>query len=148
MHPAFVPLIIAGGLAALAAFWSGIVWLIAQLGGWGRLARHFATDAPPAPEARSFSMASGAVGMSRYNGALRVHVQPDGLRLSVLLPFRPGHPPVLIPWAEIASVERKTRFAISTYEVAVGDPEVATLTLPESVIEAMRDVLPTAVEAE
>ena len=92
-------------------------------------------------------MTSGAVGTSRYSGVLRVHVQPDGLRLSVWALFRPGHPPVRIPWSEVASVERKTFLGLSRFEVRIGEPRITTLTLPASVVEAMRDVLPTAIPA-
>jgi len=35
---------------------------------------------------------------------------PWGLHLSVLFPFRPGHPPLLIPWQDISAIETKRGF--------------------------------------
>ena len=144
MDGLFPALAVLGGAAAFALFWSGIAWTIGQAGGWGALARRFRTDAPPDPNAWASHVTSGSVGSARYNGVLRVWVQPDGLRLAVWAPFRPGHPPVLVPWNEITAVERKRFLGLSRFEVTVGEPRVATLTLPEAVVEAMRDALPHA----
>jgi hypothetical protein len=42
--------------------------------------------------------------------------RPWGLYLSVLFPFRPGHPPLLIPWQDISATETKRGFG-SGYEM-------------------------------
>jgi hypothetical protein len=38
---------------------------------------------------------------SSYNQVIRMTAAEDALYLSVLLPFRIGHPPLCIPWKEI-----------------------------------------------
>lgn len=144
----FALVIVAIFLVVFTLFWSGVVWLIAALGGWRRLAGLFGTDRPPNPDAQTFQMVSGRLGTSQYSGVLRVDVQADGLRLAVFPFFRPGHPPLLIPWGEIVSVERRQVLFLSAFVLTIGDPRVATLQLPERVIEAMRDALPTAVETD
>ncbi len=43
-------------------------------------------------------MQGGKLGQVTYSGCLTIHSSAEELHLSVLLPFRPGHPPVFIPW--------------------------------------------------
>ena len=131
-------------LVAMPLMWVSASHLLAHVGGWQRLASLFSTSRPRDPAAASFHFQSSKIGTTRYKSALRFDVQPDGLRVSVLLPFRPGHPPVLIPYGEIADIERTSWLGFKTYTMTVGAPEVATMTLPHRVVEAMRDAVPTA----
>lgn len=124
-------LIVAG--VALAA---GLV-AAKSLFGWRRLAARYRTAEPPGPGA-SFRYVSGWVGSSRYRNGLMLHVQPDGLRLSVLATFRPGHPPLLIPWGEISGVRRLDLLGWASVDLTVGAPTIATLQLPERVVRAIR----------
>ena len=121
----------------------GTLLLVARLSGWRRMAERFATDEPPAPDAVRFRWQTGYVGWARYKDRLDVAVQPDGLRLSVFAAFRAGYPPLLIPYSEIAAVERKSRVLFSVYQLTVGEPRVGRVTLPERVMEAAREALPT-----
>jgi hypothetical protein len=41
---------------------------------------------------------SGYVGLTSYGSCLIVGVDPTGIRLSILFPFRIGHPPLFLPW--------------------------------------------------
>ncbi|HEX9669848.1 MAG TPA: hypothetical protein VGC93_10225 [Thermoanaerobaculia bacterium] len=98
-------LAVALGLTLIPLFWMGVVSLIARLGGWGALAAAYAapgsTSAPGTPCWRG---QSGTLsGYMNYNGVLRVCADPRGLGLSVMVLFRPGHAPLLIPWSEIAA---------------------------------------------
>ena len=45
--------------------------------------------------------AEGSVHLARYNGVLTVGVNPAGLYLAVMPLFRPGHPPLFIPWPDV-----------------------------------------------
>jgi len=92
-----------GFLIVFPLFWMGIGVLI-SFWGWRWLAAQY-------PEPRPFTGdyatgRSGAVGMSRYNHVLRVGADSEGLALAVMFLFRVGHPPLFIPWEEVASVER------------------------------------------
>jgi len=61
------------------------------------------------------------------------------LYLSLMLPFRPGHPPLLIPWRDIREVGRRRYRLRERVVVEIGSPSLATVTLPMNVFQA-RDV--------
>ena len=89
--------------------WSLLNVLIARLTGWGALAERFACKQRPRGE--WFRYATVAFSRwSGYNGCVTVCIGETGLYLMVLFPFRPGHPPLLIPWQEILHVgEHKSK---------------------------------------
>jgi len=128
------PLILAG----FVAFWCFISWLIAAMG-WTYLAARYRTDAPAAAGSRLFS--GGLVGGGMYRGTLIVGIQPDGLRLSVLFPFRVGHPPVLVPWSEFTDVREKKAWDGREAEFRIGTPRATTVTLYGRTGDAVRDAL-------
>ena len=117
-------------------FWSGVVWVIAQMG-WARLARHYQTDAQTT--SRRFRFTSGAVGLSNYNSALHVGIEPEGLHLSVPLLFRPGHPPLLIPWEDIVDVRKRSMLWMTNYALQIGTPHVGTVAVQEKVLQAIQE---------
>jgi hypothetical protein len=49
-------------------------------------------------------------GWANYNGCLTVGGNVEGLYLSVLFLFRPGHPPLFVPWIEISGRIEKRRW--------------------------------------
>ena len=118
------------------AFWCGVVWLIGRVG-WARLARHYETDAPRIGP--TFRWESGRVGASAYSGVLTVSVEPDGLRLAVMPLFRPGHPPVLIPWEEIRAIRPRRVLWHTSYALDTAPPEPVTVHLSRRVVEAIRE---------
>ena len=91
---------IAGGLAFFAALWCAVTAGL-SLGGWFQLARNY-RDAAPGGEAVRCRYAQ--VGRTGYRGAVRVTLADDALHLSVLRPFRLGHPPLRIPWAAVVAL--------------------------------------------
>ncbi|MEM1116106.1 MAG: hypothetical protein AAF845_06415 [Bacteroidota bacterium] len=137
MSPAWiVPLF----LLAFPLFWSAVCWLIAQMG-WSRLAASYRTEAPPT--GRRLVVGIAYVGVSRYSGVLSAHVEPEGLRLSVLFLFRPGHPPVLLPWDAIVDIRPRKALWKTLYVLEIGDPKLTTVTVPETVVEAIAEAAPT-----
>jgi len=133
---ALIPLAV---LVAVPAFWCGVVWVISQFG-WGRLAKAYATDLPRT--GRTFRFVSGAIGMSNYSNALTVSIEPEGLRLAVPFLFRVGHPPLLLPWDEIQSIERQKVLWHTSYAIRPAAEGATTIRLPERVIVAIRDAAP------
>ena len=100
--------IVALAVVGFFVFWCFIVWLISAVGGWSSLAAHYRNELPFT--GRTWSFRSGMMGgIARYNGALTVGVNPSGLYLSVLPLFRPGHPPLFIPWSDV-TVGNEQRF--------------------------------------
>lgn len=107
-------------LLALVGF-AGSWWLLCRvlsLMGWGRLAAHFASGDEPAPTAR-FHLGRSAVGRVSYKNVIVAEVSPRGLRLRIAPVFRPGHPPLLIPWAAIGSVGQGQRLWAKYYCVPI-----------------------------
>ena len=88
------------------ALWSGVCVLLALLSGWAGLARRYrcAADEPLGAE----HLVTGMLGVVSFRGALTVGVAEDGLDLRVMALFRPGHPPLRIPWDAI-QVEGEAR---------------------------------------
>lgn len=92
-------------LAAFVLLWCTVSAILAFGGGWFGLARRY--RGRPAEMVRSITMASGSFdGLgAHYGNCLTVSVSPAGIGLSVVLPFRAFHPPVLIPWSAIEQCE-------------------------------------------
>jgi hypothetical protein len=89
------------------AFWSAISYLLAVFGGWRQLADNYRAAGGIAGRQWWFQSAhlGRHVGAARYGSVLFVTAGAEGVQLSVLLPFRIGHPTLLIPWKDI-QVER------------------------------------------
>ncbi len=91
-----------GGLALFVGLWCGICLGLAYAGGWQALARVYPDS--PRSEGRRFHFCSARVGAwVSYNSSLSVGANAWGVRLAVWPIFRPGHPPLFIPWNEISS---------------------------------------------
>ena len=131
--PWLIPLVV---LVAVPLVWVGVVALVSRAG-WARLAAHYETDAPAT--GRTFRFVSGAVGLATYGNALTVSLEPDGLRLAVIAPFRPGHPPLLIPWDEVGDVRRRKVLWHTDYALTPTAEGAATIRLPQRVVEAIRE---------
>lgn len=123
-------------LVVFPVIWCGVVWLVGRFG-WHTLAAAYATDAPATGE--TFRFQSGRVGASSYSGVLTVSIEPDGLRLDVMALYRPGHPPVLIPWDEVLDITPRKGLFGTAYALTPAAPDAVTVTLPERVIQSIRD---------
>jgi hypothetical protein len=89
-------------------FWCAIASLIAVLTGWTTLAERFRTTSTFTGPTWGFQSARMRWS-SHYHGCLTVGADTTGLKLSILFLFRPGHPPLFVPWSEI-SVAKRWRF--------------------------------------
>ncbi len=87
--------------------WIGISMLLAMMSGWHMLAGRFACTDKPYGDVRTagpfFHTVYGRYWV-HYNSVIRMTAASDALYLSVFGPFRAGHPPLRIPWAEIRIV--------------------------------------------
>jgi hypothetical protein len=120
-HPAFaLPIPILG----FAALWCGIVKVIALLG-WQRLAASYRVDELPAVPRKWLSLAY--VGFIQYQNVIRANASSEGLGLSVIFPFRIGHPPLLIPWQAIGPVHKKKKWLQSRYSITIHTDDTSSL---------------------
>jgi hypothetical protein len=103
-------------IPAFLFFWSGVVASISIVGGWHNLAKRFRQEETTfriSGEARGtlekFRWSSLKMGPkffpTNYGNCITVTLSDDGIGLKVMLLFRPLHPPLLIPWSAIESIE-------------------------------------------
>ena len=91
------------------ALWFGISFLLSVFSGWRQLSQYYRSSG--LFEGRRFYFQSGAMRLrARYNSVLILGVNSEGLYLSILFPFRVGHPPLLVPWGDISWTEKPGRF--------------------------------------
>ena len=93
-----IPLFVVG----FAALWGAILLVLSTLGGWGQLAQRYKRVTTIIGTTRWLQSA----GIRRYvevsyGHCLTVTFNDEGIGLSVLFPFRLGHPPLFIPWSEV-----------------------------------------------
>ena len=98
LNPFVFPYIFIGG-------WIYVCFSIAKDSGWNKLKEvvRYRKGISPDTENVVFFSGSSKIGGHEYNG-LRVGICTEGLVLKVYLPFRFGHPPLFISWANIATL--------------------------------------------
>jgi hypothetical protein len=99
-------------------FVCSVSFLISFLTGWFALTRRFKKQSEPYGEVRSagpFFYTVYMRGWSHYSSVIRLMAASDALYMSILLPFRIGHPPLRIPWDEIQFAS--TKFFFRSYIV-------------------------------
>ena len=112
-------------------------WILGQLDGWKGLYRRFPAAVDSRLAGPKFTFLRGRVGLFHWKRALVAHVTPEGLRLSVIFLFRPGHPPLLLPWSDIKMISRLREFPWRDFvEFEIGAPQVTTIRLPAKVFAA------------
>ena len=83
------------------AVWLLSMHLIAATGGWRELARVYPAGWPM-EGAREWRNRYGRLrALTGYNGCLNIAANAMGMQLSLWRIFRPGHPPLFIPWSDI-----------------------------------------------
>jgi hypothetical protein len=112
--------------------WSGVCLLLSSLGGWRRLSKSF--PATGSPHGTQFYMQTGMVGVVSYRSTLVIHTTPDGFYLSVVLPFRLGHPPMFIPWSAVRNAKAWSFLWVDGVAFEVGEPSVGKLRLPRKAV--------------
>jgi hypothetical protein len=97
---------------AFTALSLGIVGALAELGGWGELARLYREpEGTVRAPVQRFSMASLDLRRGwfplpvNYGGVMIVEVAPAGLHLRPWRVFGFRHPPLLIPWSQMERVQ-------------------------------------------
>ena len=123
-------------LAMLVGF--SLIWIFAltmssHLSGWKKLAQQF--PATGNETGKTFPFRTGYIGWARYKGILTFLINPNGIGLSVIFPFRFGHPAVFIPWDELHNFQKVEKFMHTEVVMDAGDPVIAKLTLPHWVLD-------------
>ena len=91
------------GLQFIVGFlcvWTVVCFAISYLGGWWSLSNCYPADTDVIRKRWRFQSAVMRM-MTGYGSCLNFGVTERGLALSILFLFRPGHPPLHIPWEDI-----------------------------------------------
>jgi hypothetical protein len=95
--------------AYFVALWLFVCAIISLISGWTTLARRFQSTVPFV--GKKWTCQSGQMRLfSGYHNCLTVGCNREGLYLATMLMFRFRHPPLLVPWTEIAISEKKILF--------------------------------------
>jgi hypothetical protein len=119
--------------------WCGVCILMSAVGGWLSLVRRFrkmSKPFEPAMTAGPFFYAVFTRMWCLYCCVIRITAAGDGIYLSVLFPFRFGHPPLRVPWSEVR-LERSASLLGSRIVLTLGGNEQ----VPMSISERMADNL-------
>lgn len=115
-----------------------IFFVISRMGGWNRLAGRFRSTEPFYGE--SWNWQSGQFrGFCSYNRCLTVGASEQALYLSVMIPFRLFHPPLMIPWQEIEVETGKMLFGLyDTARLRIGTEERVTVRIYGKLVKRVR----------
>lgn len=126
--------IIVGFPFVFVGIWSFVCVLLSSLGGWGRLAARYRTREAPAGTA--FYSQYARLGLTSYKATMNFHLTPRGFYMTVMPLFRPGHPPLFIPWEDVYNAQPEKFLWIESMRVDLGSPALATLRMPAKVYAA------------
>jgi hypothetical protein len=78
--------------------WCAVCFLLSRMSGWALLAKRFRADSLR-PEHTWIWQSARMRWSCNYNRCLTFGADPSGLYLSIMVLFRIGSPPLLIPWS-------------------------------------------------
>ena len=119
------PLGIGCFVVASIAFWWMVCFLISLITGWSALSRRFRAQSEPYGDTKTAGPFLYTIYMrywTHYSGVIRLIAATESLYATVLFPFRPGHPPLCIPWNEI-QFGRTRRIFFPYIVLTLGDRE-------------------------
>lgn len=85
--------------------WIAIAFGLSRHSGWAQLAQAFPLNAKKTGK-KFYLQTGGFRPLSTYKQCLTVFVGEDGLAISIMLPWRFFHRPIMIPWHEIAKCHK------------------------------------------
>lgn len=135
--PFYVPLF---ALLFFLAFWCVANLAVSRISGWHKLAQRFTASSEPYGEVRSVGPWLLTVyfrgSWLKYGSIVRLRAAHDALYLSVMLPFRIGHPALCIPWNEI-SFSETTQFFMRFIALTLGEQERVSMRIPSRAAEKL-----------
>jgi len=125
-------------LLLIPAYVALLMWATSWLSGWSLLARRFRASEAFYGETWSWQSARFR-GWFGYNNCLTLGASPEGLYLSVMLPFRLFQPSLLIPWREIEVETGKMFFGYyDTARFRIGTEERVTVKISGKLVDRVR----------
>ncbi len=116
-------------LPLFAVAWCVILALLSFIGGWHALAKLYPAQSQTPGE--SFRFTSMALGAGRapvtYSNVLFIDLSPEGIGISILLPFRIFHPRLLIPWMAVDECRPEKFWLMTNTAVYLSEPKTRLL---------------------
>lgn len=134
--PQFAPLLI---IVGFSLWWLFVMNKIGSYSGWRDLHQRYAARAEPKGQRRLFQ--GMRMGRCQYSGTLLFIFSPEGFYLRGLGLFRPGHPPLLIPWTDMREIAPKKVLWIQFACFEVGTEPLRTIQVSEKVKARMQPFL-------
>jgi len=108
-------------LCFFVCMWCLASYMVSLLGGWYAISKKYRRQ--ETANGRLYFFTSMNVGIGTYASCLFIRVGEKGLDISVFLPFRFFHPPLLIPWNAFDSCKRTRLFFIERLQLMLRDPK-------------------------
>jgi hypothetical protein len=86
---------------ALICWWAFVLNVLGFMSGWWSLAKAYPHTGHFDGKLRRFR--SLKLNWVNVNGAVTIGTNAEGLYLAMFVLFRPGHPPVFIPWEDVSA---------------------------------------------
>ncbi len=116
-------------LPLFVVVWCGIIALLSFKGGWHALAKLYPAQSQTSGE--SFWFTSMALGVGRapvtYSNVLFIDLSPEGIGISILLPFRIFHPRLLISWMAVDDCKSEKFWFMTNTAVYLSEPKTRLL---------------------
>jgi hypothetical protein len=130
-HPSLV-------IVFFIAFWCFVTFLISVITGWHSLAQRFRYTDDFDGETWGFRSAYTRF-FSHYGSCLKFGANSSGLYMSIFPLFRPGHPPLLIPWSEVTVIQGETGFLFfKRRKLLLGREEPIPLSISAALAENLK----------
>jgi hypothetical protein len=138
MHPLGLMILTALGAAAS---WPAFFWIAGHLDGWRALAAHYRIPRPTSPPDHRF-VTLGLSVMAWYRSSMHLAFTPQGITIAPFIVFRPGHPPLHIPWEELICARPVQIWATDALEIRTRAAPDVPLILPHALFDAYEHQLP------
>jgi len=133
MENTLIVVLIVCAALVLALLIGGFVVLLLYLlskGGWGQLKQRYRVEQPPS--GAIVRRQTVKVGLVTFKQCITVGIADEGLYLSM------WRTTVLIPWSELSAAGETQFFWRRVPVLAVGQPQITTLTFEHGLIEKMQ----------
>jgi hypothetical protein len=127
--------------SAIFSFMAAMLLFMSYDSGWNKLAQYYKTDSLPPDDL--LNKQNGKIGGYSCKQELNIGVSEQALYMSSDLSFF-NMPPLLIPWNAVTHVRvTNNNFFGEGYKMSIGDPTIATLTLPKQALKQAEAILVT-----
>ncbi len=126
--------------ALFIVIWLIMLYLVSHFGGWRKLHKAYQFPSRIGNPFLVKTFQSIQLGMSNYNGIMKLSYYPEGLGMEVMILFRFQHPKILIPWKDI-KLKEKSKNIFTWNKLEIGNPFIATISVNNKVLEEINNYI-------